>query len=279
MAVGICLPSRGRGRRLLEVLWELDRRVVRPDTVVCVGLDADDEGIPELPDLRMNVIWSIEGREDSLGEKYNRCARLLDGLHLLLWCDDLVVDVDGFDEVVERDAGRWGDGLGFMGYGEQPWGDSPMTVGMTAGMFKELGYFMPPYFPAWYHEVWIDELAKLMGRYHRSNEFTAVEKWGRGNSIGLRDVPYWGRFFFNTRLHRIKEAGRFLEKHESLEVRERIMHTWPNLIRFFETRCVDNCDENQGGAMERHFSVGRRDDVSHRRLVERAEKLLRELHG
>ncbi len=270
MPVAVVIASRGRPERILNAVKDADEKAACNDTVIVACLDNDDT-LPQKPDTKHKLIWSVEPREDSLGQKYNRGAALAPDCTALLSCDDVIFSRVGYDQIVNDDAAKFADGYGMIGYGMQPWANISQTIAVTSKMREWIGYFMPPYFPAWWHETWMEELGYYMGRFSRSQAFEVLEVDGRGTTTALRDVTLWAQFFQLTRVLR-----------EDIAIRFRTEHNMPvpdfsGLRDYFHRLNMPNLNPKTAEHLEQRYGTNPINDERHNRLVAQAQKIIDEV--
>lgn len=219
LTVSVCIASRGRPEELKYTIGKARELATEPGTRFVVALDQDDEAV-----LRYNfsepcdVNYSVHPRENSLGAKYNRAAGLAskDTSVFVLGVDDAFMACEGWDRKLLDAASTFEDGFGAILFGSEPspW-NLPDGIAVTRRWIEEVGFFCPDYFPFWWHDTWIDELAKMTGRY-----VWADIKWDKHGSsevnghktTRMREVSWWAAFFDWTRAMRVVQAAGLLHK-------------------------------------------------------------------
>lgn len=203
MKINVCVPTRGKKQYLAEYLGETLRNIAMPDTLAIVGCDSDDE----LPPLRpsRHMVLSVEPREDSLGAKYNRCARAYDADLYVLSMDDVAISTKGWDEILAKYAAFFKDGIGYLYIGREIHGERlPSMLAVTRRVVDLIG-FCPEYFPFWWNNTWIDEIATLVQRIVPVPIETRYPL-GVLPEPPRRDVNFWAQFFDETRPMRVEQA-------------------------------------------------------------------------
>lgn len=205
MSVAVCIASRGRPDEFLKTRDATLRLAVLPDTHVTVALDAGD------------VDYSVDGcrapRENSLGAKYNRAASYAnrDAHIFVVGIDDAYMAVEGWDQKLVEAAATFTDGVGVINLGTKLGAfQLPEGVAVTKRWIEQVGFFCPPYFPFWWHDTWIDEMARFTGRYVWAEipweHHGASEKAGAHKTTRMREVSWWANFFDATREMRMARA-------------------------------------------------------------------------
>ena len=216
MTVCLCIASRDRPGELTRTITEAMKLATMPNTIAAVALDEDDKSSLILPDL-YRAITDIAPREASLGAKYNRATKIAAGETdmVVLGVDDAYPSNPGWDQKLADAAAKFTDGVGVVFFGEKrahPY-DLPDGIAVTRKWIEQVGFFCSPYFPFWWHDTWIDELAKLIGRYVWAD--VTWEKHGKSEVGGhkttrMREVTWWARFFDATRQMRVDTALRMI---------------------------------------------------------------------
>lgn len=212
--VVVCVASRGRPTLVWDTVQITLAASTRPDTMVSVALDRDDETI-DIPhwaadDLRVRL--SILPREDSLGEKYNRCALKCPGDLYVIATDDAAIATPGWDDRLAAAAASLPGGIGVVYFGKMTIESAlPAMYAVTARFAELVGYLQPTHFPTWWHDTWTDEIARMTGTIVRADvEAFYPDKHEAARSRGVRDVLFWARFFEETRRLRVAAARTIL---------------------------------------------------------------------
>jgi hypothetical protein len=226
MNVVYCIATRGKVALLKQTLPVTARTLALSETRIVVDVDDDDHETIDLTkdnsfSFGNHVIYNIGPRPDSLGEKYNRIAELtkrsaLGDSIFCLGVDDSAMATVGWDGRIIEVMSQFPDGLGVIHY-SKPQGTVrfPAIMCVTSEFARHMGFFCPPYFPAWWHDTWIDEVAQLSGRllWVDGEMFYPDEQ---GGTRGLRDISYWATFFDITRPLRVQAAEAILEAGKDL---------------------------------------------------------------
>lgn len=210
MTVSLCIASRGRPGELHHTVQGAMGLAMMPDTFASVALDLDDESTVILPELP-NTIISLDERETSLGAKYNRAMEARNADLYVLGVDDAYPSNQGWDQKLSDAAAQFTDGIGVVFFGEKrkhPF-DLPDGIAVTRKWIEQVGFFCPPYFPFWWHDTWIDELAKMTVRYVWADvkwEKHGASEVGGHKTTRMREVSWWAKFFDATRQQRVNKA-------------------------------------------------------------------------
>ncbi len=212
MTVCVCISSRGRPLELEKTVEETLARATCGGSVVA-AIDDDDAA-------DYGFLGTRARRENSLGAKYNRAASYAppDTSLFVLGVDDCYLSTRGWDERLLQAASKFEDGVGVVYFGgkSKDFGQLPDGMAVTKGWIDQVGFFMPPYFPFWWHDTWVDELARMTGRYVWADvsweKFGKTEQAGTHKTTRMREVSWWARFFDSTRQMRVNKSVEMINR-------------------------------------------------------------------
>jgi hypothetical protein len=218
MSLSILLTARSRPELLKWTVETTVPNIQEPDTRLVIALDHDDtrETISTAWDLGKysGVDVSVLGREDSLGAKVNRILTIAPAdvyLHMVDYRPHLT---PGFDTKILEAASLFPDGIGVV-YNHMANLSFPEINAVTAGLVKHMGYFYPPYFPYWFVDHWLDDIARLIGRIAVADVKTDGSR--RPGTMDRRDVAWWATFYDAAVIHRRKMAHAIINSDEFQE--------------------------------------------------------------
>jgi len=273
MRINVCVPTRGKPEYIQDFVWETARNATLTETRVILGMDADDHWDSKRNPNRTptNVTLSIEPREDSLGAKYNRCARAYDADLYVMSMDDVAISTKGWDEILVRHAALFKDGIGYLYFGKEMHGERlPSMIAVTRKIVDLIG-FCPEFFPFWWNNTWVDEVATLIGGYGRRALGVPIEtRYPQGElpEPPRRDVTFWAQFFDLTRPLRIAQAGTLIEAMDDGPTAKAILQaTMRPKLRELAVWNSNLRDPDWGDAMTK---VTEPRDARHQRLMDRA---------
>jgi hypothetical protein len=287
MKVNVCIASRGRYERLADTIARVLSNSVLPDTQVSIALDDDDPSpLPRgtiggtiAPDLMRRYSYSIAPREDSLGAKYNRAAELYDADLYVLWSDDVYIPTGRWDEILADYAVKFEDGMGVVYFGKLEGVFQP-GIAVTRGFIDRMGFFCTPYFPFWWHDTWIDEIARMSGRIiHAPVDCTQLSEL-KGQSRGVREIAWWAAFFEATRPMRRKVAEGIIEAgsdqpYRKLQLRQQLSGMEKLLVQ----RNSGLLDPQRAAQLESFYSFDAPADERYQRVKAKAQAMLDEIKG
>ena len=282
MKLNLCIAARGKPEELQYVVAECDRHVADSDnTVISVALDADDDSLNQriAPQTRCELLWNVAPREDSLGEKYSRCASLAAADLYVLGADDNAFITEGWDDRIRKRAALFPDSLGLVYFGRLD-GTLPVNMALPHALVGIQGFLFPPYWPTWWHDTWTDEIAHMTGR-HLWAEIQVEEIGGRGQTRGLRDVVFWANLFEATRPEREMIAHRLNQQYNAKYPWRlaQLEQALPLMRAFFSNRTARLRDPATAGQFEKRMSHDAPADERYLRIKAKAEQKLAELQG
>lgn len=163
--ISLLVPSRGRPgefRRLVDSAWATATFPGRVEVVAY--LDSDDPDTVSYP-YRSGLSY-ITGDRILLSECWNRCAERARGEILMHCGDDIVFRTPAWDSVVRKTFAESADKI-LLVHGDDcsPNTDALATHGfMHRRWYETLGYLVPPLFSSDWNDVWLTEVADMIGR-------------------------------------------------------------------------------------------------------------------
>ena len=214
MSVTISLASRGRPELLKSTLGATGPNIRESGTRIVVLLDEDDEQSTGFAFDHPNVTVSVAPRAESFGHKWNRAVDIAPGSIYVLMADYTPHITPGFDTKVLEAAALFPDGIGVV-YNHLANLSFPGMVSATAGLVEKMGYFCPPYFPYWFVDHWIDDIARMIGRV----AFAEVDI-GRHNkpaTQGLQEPAFWAMLYDALVFERREQAFTIIDGEDFIE--------------------------------------------------------------
>lgn len=213
MRLVVSLPTRRRPQQLIETLKRSSANLVRDNTMILVHVDEDDKATIDALDasfsnnLDKRIVRTIEPREDTIAEKWNRALRVPADVYLVS-ADDAPEITPGFDAKILEAASKFPDGIGMV-YGHMANASFSSMVAPTAKFVEKLGHIFPEYFPYWFVDHWTDDLAKLIGRLAFADVRTDQSKAGKTQE--LREPAWWATWYDAAYLMRREIARQIID--------------------------------------------------------------------
>lgn len=243
MTLSIILAARGRPELLRRTIAVTTANIREPDTKFIIALDDDDHDTiaaarffePLVPYLHV----SVEPREDTLGAKFNRVLTAAPADTYLAMVDYAPHVTVGFDTRINEAAALFPDGIGVV-YNHMANLSFPQINAVTRGLVERMGYLYPPYFPYWFIDHWLDDIARLIGRIAVADVW--IDTSQRPGTMDRRDVAFWATFYDAGMAHRRRIARDIIRSDDFLEPewRKKLLLTHHPLIEERSTGINDS---------------------------------------
>lgn len=204
--ISILVPSRGRPDWLGKTMITAVQTATHASRIeFVVRLDEDDPRVDDYFKPPFRGVEYLIGPRALLSQCWNECAQAAKGEILMHCGDDLTFDTPGWDAHVRQAFDLVPDKILFA-YGNDlgPHGETFGTHGFLHRRWVEtVGYFVPPLFSSDWNDVWLNEVAKMVGRHkllpfvteHHHYQFgkserdqTHIEREERGARDGVVDL-------------------------------------------------------------------------------------------
>lgn len=158
--ITLVTPSRGRPQRFMQ-MWQSAITTATGPIECVLYLDDDDPMRESYPTFGTQVV----GDRCVLSEAWNRAAERASGDLLMLCADDLMFRTTGWDRFIADAASAYDDGIVLVHTNDLFQGENLATHPVVSRAWVEAaGYFCPPYFTADFNDVWLHEVADMVGR-------------------------------------------------------------------------------------------------------------------
>lgn len=213
----IAIPTRARPDRLR---WTVERtlaHVAHPNTRMLIAIDDDDgdtlTGIKAWgPDPR--VLFSIRPREDTIAAKWNRPLTEAPADVYMQMVDYAAYVTPGFDAKILAAASAFPDGLGVV-YDHMANLSFPCCQAVTAKLAAKLGHFYPEHFPYWFVDHWLDDIARMIGRFAHVDIEREVPS--KPATMEMREPAFWATVYDALRALRHAAALTIIDSEDFLE--------------------------------------------------------------
>lgn len=194
MKLSIVLATRRRPGILVRTVEQTLKNITHPETRLVIAVDDDDDGTismqGSIKDPR--VIWSIEPRPDSVGEKFNRVMQVAPADVYMVHVDYAPQMTPGFDQRVLDAAEVYPDGYAIiLGHLANLCFSSINAV--THKMAARMGGIYPTHFPYWFVDHWLEDVAKRIGRQVFVDALVDCSR--KQTTIGKQEPAFWGALF------------------------------------------------------------------------------------
>lgn len=278
MSLAIILATRGRQQILRETIERTVANIELDSTRLIIAADCDDhetcdalsstwfDAIPQA----VPCIWP---REDSLGAKYNRALRVDASAEAYLAMVDYAPHVmPGFDRILLERIRMFPDCIGVV-YNRLANASFPGINCVSRALCDEMGFLYPPYFPYWFIDHWLDDVARMIDRVAFAD--VEIDTARRPGTMELREPAFWGTYFDLLRLERRRCARRIVQSEcfQEVDWRKEILLSHYPLIEF-RSEWVNSHLRTGDPYLAQQERVAGPADERYRRLKEQAIKRL-----
>ena len=197
MKLAINLISRGRPELLVQTVKTTLGNIRRDDTLLMVSLDEDDEESINAIVGRSGlepVLCCVDKREDGLGDKWNRILKAIPDADVYMpMCDDGPIITRGFDDKILEAAASIPDGIAVVqNHFENA--SFPGVTAVTKKLADKMGYIWPGYWPYWFCDHWLVDIAKYIDRAPFADVRVDCAS-NRPPTMGMREPDFWATFY------------------------------------------------------------------------------------
>ncbi len=272
MKLSIVLGARARPKLLVETLARTLPNVSLSDTRILVALDDDDHdtiaAASAFAEDKRNVTLSVKPREDSLGAKFNRVLTEAKADVYLAMVDYAPHVTPAFDRLILEAADLFPDRIGVVYNGMA----NPSFPGINAVTHRWAilaGGFYPPYFPYWFIDHWLDDLAKMTDRLAFAD--VKIDVGPRPGTMELREPAWWGTFFDLLMPVRQEIARKIISKMDEPAWRKRMLRgRFP--LTAYTSKWINECLRNAPWSIPNETNMG---DARYQRIKARAIEVAR----
>lgn len=242
-SIAVLVTTRGNPDSFLELVESIWRNTLFPDrvTVACYVDDDDNQSINVLSAMANGVESAkfdlcIGPRPLTLGHAVNHLFDLYRDSHDLFVFigDEYRFHSRHWDYEFDKAFSQNNDGilLGYIrdqtivdtGAGEL---DKVTLPVITRQWGEAVGYYWPDYFPFWWSDTWLDEIAIMLGRK------VPIDVDARATSKGLTrrfwNAPFWHKVYQAGFADRVAAATKLWDRMEGVEPGEDAFHRHVNL--------------------------------------------------
>ncbi|MFZ1983525.1 MAG: hypothetical protein WAU91_03875, partial [Desulfatitalea sp.] len=216
--ITILIPTRKRTEFLKGMCDSLEQKTQDKNQIdLWLYVDHDDEETRvfieggALEAYSYKIRWIIGERTCSQGEMVNILWRNCDsgaGIYFPL-PDDYCILTSAWDQVV-RDAFNRSNSRILLPYVDEPVGapGQMLLPIMSAEWINCLGRILTEYFPFWFDDSWLDEVAQQIGRRVKIALRMEPQQGGKGKTIRMRNLPFWHKFYLHMADERRLDADK-----------------------------------------------------------------------
>lgn len=211
--ISILLGSRGRPA-LLERFFESVAATVTNPRRIEVAVYFDDDDLPTqqcVQDATTKYPFPVRPHSATTPAALGNIGNILwktsphRGGIFAPAVDDFVYSTVGWDEMILEAFSRYPDRVAMI-YPPDPGGAECATTPILSDQWLSLlGYFYVGYFPFWFDDVWIDEVAQMVQRRHPIPTIF-LSPGGKGKTMRMRNLIFWQRFYLIMIVERLAAA-------------------------------------------------------------------------
>ncbi|MFM2081319.1 MAG: hypothetical protein RL380_10 [Verrucomicrobiota bacterium] len=227
--ISLILATRGRPEMLMEFFQSLGEMTAQKDkTDIWLYVDDDDTVMLDaiakkiFPDPGLPVHWHIGPQPGGLGQTHQALWKA-SGRNSQVYVtivDDARIATRGWDDLVRREYDQYPDGI-LLAFPHDPnTADQATYPIFGGGWIAALDNIYPGYFPYWFDDKWVDEIARMAGRCTKL-PFNVLPIGGKGRTKRMRSHAFWTRFYQITQEERKASARKLIA----------VMHPQPGAAR------------------------------------------------
>ena len=214
--INILMLTRGRPEKVVHAIRSLDKLAGNKDKIE-LWVYVDDDDIRTLDfiasewdkSIGIQINWHVSSRPITHGAAFTELWNISSNAGIyMVFCDDYVVNTDNWDIFVRETFFNIPSdriAVGYLSDPLMPKGGINFMV-ETAEWINQVGHFVVPYFPYWFGDTWLQQIAEMVDRKYA----IPVNVWPMGGEKGkthrLWDLPFWDHFFNALLAERVETA-------------------------------------------------------------------------
>jgi len=228
MTLSIILAGRGRPALLERTIARTLDNIELSSTQFVIALDHDDPATAEAArKFSPRVEVAVWPREDSLGAKFNRVLSIAPADVYLDMVDYAPIVTKGFDRIVLDAAKVFPDEIGFV-FSHLANISFPYSQAVTHRTAEIMGGFFPEWFPYWFIDHWVSDIAQMIGRCAFADITCDVSR--RPGTQDKRDPAFWATLYDALRYERHDIANRLLDASIEPDWRKDVLRSYWQII-------------------------------------------------
>ena len=220
--ITILCPTRSRPKLLDKAVDLIDKHTSRKDQVnMWLLVDNDDLQTCTLiqsgwsEKFGIKVSYLIDDPTITLGDGLNRLwqAASNGGIYMYMG-DDHQMTTSNWDVTLRETFNSGPEDRFLIAQISDLHRDSDdLTIwAVTAEWLNKIGRFVPPYFPFWFIDMWVDHVSIMAGRKVMSGIQMKSAGGGGHGTQNLWNLRYWYRFFHLLLFERVQEVEKILHE-------------------------------------------------------------------
>ncbi|MDB9518284.1 hypothetical protein PN466_15155 [Roseofilum reptotaenium CS-1145] len=248
--ISILFPTRNRTHYLDNLFDSLEENTGKKELVdIWIYVDHDDlvtidyleSGVKEKYSFAIHYV--VGDRTVSQGEMSNilreKCT-IHPGIYGI-GGDKLLFITPGWDKLIREEFNKYPDRIAFVSVTDSHHGEHFGAYGfLSAEWLNQTGEFLTEYFPAWGGDLWINQIASMIGR-NIQLDIKIDLQGGKGKTARLRNWLFWKRFFNDTLMERVEQAEQLrrviypeknAEYYQNVAEGNKIIEDFQNYLKF-----------------------------------------------
>ncbi|MCD6074414.1 MAG: hypothetical protein K0Q70_1297 [Rhodospirillales bacterium] len=207
----------------------------------------------------IRIEWSVAPRPPTLSAGLNRLWHSAKpaGIYLQTW-DDYVMTTPAWDSRLrEIFAALPDDRLAVVKIIDAARSSDDLILWAMSGEWANIaGQYMPPYFPFWFCDMWVDHVSSMAGRQIRSDVSARPIVQGVSPTMSMWNLPFWMRYYYALHDERVSEADKILKHIHGADLLEYLLARKDMELRAQHyLRMIESMlDEQRLRLIERRFS-------------------------
>jgi hypothetical protein len=220
--INIFMLTRGRPEKVVVAIRSLDRLANKKNKIeLWIYIDNDD--IPTLnlmnsdwcKGISIGINWHIGSRPITHGAAFTELWNVSSNAAMYMgFSDDYVVQTSNWDVAVREtflNVPNDRIAIGYLSDPLMPKGGVTFMV-ETAEWINQVGYFVVPYFPYWFGDIWLQQIAEMVERKYAIPVNVWPLEGEKGKTLRLWDLPFWTYFFNILLAERVETAIKIIER-------------------------------------------------------------------
>jgi hypothetical protein len=223
--INILMLTRGRPDKAVRAIKSLDDLAeVKNKIELWIYIDNDD--IPTLDlmnsgwdkGIGIGINWHVSSRPITHGAAFTELWNISSNAGIYMgFGDDYVIQTSNWDVAVRETFSNVPDdriAIGYLFDPLMPKGGITFMV-ETAEWINLVGHFVVPYFPYWFGDIWLQQIAEMVERKYAIPVNVSPLEGEKGKTLRLWDLPFWTYFFNILLAERVETAIKIIERFTS----------------------------------------------------------------
>ena len=220
--INILMLTRGHPDKVVQAIKSLDDlAAIKNKIELWIYIDNDDTPTLNLMnsdwdrDIGIGVNWHVGARPITHGAAFTELWNVSSNAGMYMgFSDDYVIQTSNWDVAVRETLLNIPDdriAIGYLSDPLMPKGHITFMV-ETAEWINQVGHFVVPYFPYWFGDTWLQQIAEMVDRKYAIPASVWPLEGEKGKTNRLWDLPFWDHFFNTLLAERVETAVRIIDR-------------------------------------------------------------------